>query len=66
MFSYRACNTGLYLVFKDVLTQENLIEEGMLSADSIMVYGENGLQFGIGEDTVLKGIKIDFFRFGFV
>ena len=57
---YEACNTGLYLVFKDQSTQENLIEKGMLSADSIMVYGESGLQFGIREDTVLKGIKIDF------
>ena len=57
---YEACNTGLYLVFKDLSTQENLIEKGMLSADSIMVYGESGLQFGIREDTILKGIKIDF------
>ncbi len=56
----KMCNVGLYIVFKDDSTGENLIEKGALSADSIIAYGKDGLRFGIREDTTLKGIKIDF------
>ncbi len=56
----KMCNVGLYIVFKDDSTGENLIEKGALSADSIIAYGKNGLRFGIREATGLKGIKIDF------
>ncbi len=51
---------GLYIRFIDATTGENLIQKGILRADSIFVYGEGGIQMGIREDTSLQGIKIDF------
>ena len=54
------CRRGLYMILRDATTGENLTEQGILHVDSILIYGEEGLQLGVRKDTILQAIKIDF------